>query len=327
MKDNNIFSKIKSFIINPVKTLPKDSFSVVRTKNQNKEKYRITPELVQYFDHIDMDKLDSRFKELIMEFYNTLKENFSEEYLINFYNNINTLTIYHDENANKKRRNKRLGGVYTPINNSITIVDINDKFSLFHELLHMSSCIEKDGQIFSGFHQTNNGRGFGIGLNELTTAYILQKYFNEKEETYINSILPTIANFIKYIIGEDIEKFYLKSDLFGLINGFRNYYTEKEIIKFINVVDMVYVDTCFSPTFLVNDVKEMFMFLIKALYIKCANESQNEEECMEKFNSLISNSSFDIAFANCSISAIKNQDIDYCIKEAKRYLNKNSMAH
>lgn len=323
--------KIKLFIIEQFKKMPKESFKIERSPINRKESINISLKLVQEFIQVSKNLLDVQIKENILFFYSVLNEKIPQEYLINFYNNVKTLCVNCNMIEPERMTNSDVYGEYCPKSNSISIVDAYDKNILFHELMHMASCASKGEKLFCGFEQSNNGQIIGTGLNEIFTCYFVEKYFGKSsDEATIVDLIPSFPILFNKLVGESIEKYYFSSDLYGLINSIKPYASDKDINNFIKDIDMFYfeiikkrmgIDDWF---FAIYDLKKVYRFLLKTYYVKCTLESELETEASEKFEEFIGDIPFNIEIENGSIHIINNRDIDECISAAKKHLNRSS---
>lgn len=213
-----------------------------------------------------------------------MTENFKNEDLINFYNNINTLKVSYSKFKLKKfifRTNTT--GCYNIKNNLITVDENDTSKKLFHELFHMSSSIYKNGLIYSGFYQTSLKTGLpnlGIGLNEGYTELLNRRYFvgnNNVVNSYEYEVF--IAGRLEHIIGkEKMGSLYLNANLPGLIQELNKYSTEEEIMEFLSITDFIlnHLDDkkfkLFEKDMITNSLTNINKFLIKAYFKKLTYE-------------------------------------------------------
>ena len=146
-----------------------------------------TPKIIRINNEIDINKIKKKpFFDKIINFHDVLSNNFKENDLNNFYNNINNLKIYE---KSFKLINFVLGkgreGLYEPVKNKLCISkECKDDTTLYHELFHMSSSFVKDKLICSGFAQMNsksNNKTIGVGINEGYTELLTSRYFNNEK--------------------------------------------------------------------------------------------------------------------------------------------------
>ena len=154
-----------------------------------------TPEIELKYNSLDQFNMSNPiFKQIINDFIVILKKNFPEEYLKNFYNNINELKV-------KNKGLKLSNGQYKIDKNQI-LIRKNIKVSeirgiIYHELFHMSSSAYKKGRRYSGFSQRTKSRKMvvGNGINEGYTELLAHRYSMEKFDTVKNfgSMIPRIT--------------------------------------------------------------------------------------------------------------------------------------
>ena len=179
----------------------------------------------------DYLKFNDSVNKIIIKFQKCLKDNFPEEYLSNFNNNLRYLGFY-DDRSNFLKRIKDLvksGGAiasYDMFNNDLHIfsdVCSDEEFEhiLMHELLHMASTsnITICGLNAIVMNTKNKMISFGDGLNEGYTEYLLSKYFNVPKESLFYKDQVQMAKMIEKIVGKDLmEKCYFKSGIVPIIN-------------------------------------------------------------------------------------------------------------
>ena len=258
----------------------------------------LPPEINKNFDSIRKDKLNSRFKDDILEFGRILETNFDRECLQNFYNNINYLNIYRKDEGFKDffLNHQRNTGMYFS-NNKIELSKRSSKSVLFHELLHLSSSNRRNGVTYIGFNQISNDYGdYGRGINEGYTEYLNRKYFSPKSMTAnYYDYLSDISGILESIIGENLmHKFYFKSDLLSLYHELSKYVGELMSAEFIKHTDYVYKffhkkDTFMQWDLINNSLKEINRILINAYINKLKNESLSEEEFNININQFLVN--------------------------------------
>lgn len=240
---------IKTYILNK-EYKPKDIRSVV-----------LPPELIPKYSDIDEEKiLAQKFGETVLRFAKFMVDKFPPENLINFYNNINKLIV--SQKSDFKR--KEIMGQYNIGENKI---EISDESSIYHELFHMSSTILKGGVICTGFNQEifkPKRISLGEGINEGYTQLLTKRYFENIAFKDSYSYLVIVASTLERVVGQEkMEKLYLNTDLFGLINELKSYASEEEIMNFIAATD--FFRNHFYNEKKLNDAKDMIVKSLKTI--------------------------------------------------------------
>lgn len=210
-------------------------------KPKDISKVVLPPELKQKYSNVDVQKYASKcFYDALAEFIQLLSTKFSKEYLINFYNNINSVNI-----KTKDLEHSDCSGYYLAEKNSITL-DSNECISIYHELFHMASSVFKDKYVYSGFRQHGKYCGknlnIGKGINEGYTQLLTERYFGHIDGIMYRSYIycTSIMGKIEGIIGKDkMEKLYFSSDLPGLLNELKKYASDEEIMSFVSGMDFL----------------------------------------------------------------------------------------
>ena len=188
-------------------------------------------------DIIDFDKF-GKYKNLVIEFVDIFEKKFDKDQINNMYENLKTLKITTNIPKTKKLSNFISVGYYNSKDNEI-VIETDDKniikYTMFHELLHMSSRRQKENDYYCGFNILNQ---IGKGINEDYTEYLLVKYFNKENDlNYRQRLMYNIES----IVGEDkLEDLYFNSDLYSLIKELSKYGPKKEIIRLLYAYDSVY---------------------------------------------------------------------------------------
>lgn len=252
-------------------------------------KVSIPPQFKRRYNDIVLNKINNqKFKEAALEFSKVLIENFPEETLTNFYNNLNELTI---------KKNKLISltgavGCYSSLSNSITILDSS---SIYHELFHMASRSynKKDGSLYVGFRQRNIKLSkifyneIGRGLNEGYTELLAHRYFDNK--AYSSYDFETdIARKLEMIIGQDkMTELYLRGDLAGLIAELKIYMPENDIIKFITRLDLITgYDSKLRKIIVRESIFDLYEFLLKTYALKLKKQYEDELINLNGFETL-----------------------------------------
>lgn len=250
----------------------------------------VTPELKQKYSNVSLEHITSqKIKDITLEFANLLIEKFPPDYLINFYNNINEVKI----EKSIAILLRACIGTYSNLSNKIDVFAIS---TLYHELFHMASCVNKsildeNGSImyFTGFHQHNDIYTFeiGRGLNEGYTELLTQRYFGDKHKlpkTYKHVV--NIAEKLEIIIGKDkMESLYFNANLSGLINELKKYSTEDEIAKFISRVDLIMKHSVseFRSKKMEQSIKDVYDFLFKTYVKKLKQQYEDGKISLDEF--------------------------------------------
>ena len=233
------------------------------------------------YSEVNYDRLPENIRNEIKIYESRLKNNIDEEYLTNFYNNINTLKVnVKDLKVRNILTNSTAVGYYIPFYNSMKISD-EHKDCIFHELNHLSSSVRIGNKVFSGFSQTiMNGSkriSVGNGINEGYTELLAQRDFSDLEIGYGYDNLQTITMRLELIIGEEkMRKLYYSANLYGLIDEMKKYSEIEDIKDFINNTDYIINVSDGSHLFEEQSIvpklnkanKEIYEFLLKMYLIK-----------------------------------------------------------
>ena len=181
----------------------------------------------------------------VKSFYDEIKDvsNISLDY---FYINLNTLKF--EKITPKMNVDDKYKALYSAGRSILYLRDTYEDLSKDHELTHLTSTIRTKNCIYCGFSQTDGSTEIGVGLTEGYTVMQDLRYHGskEKEEFYKNIyLLPReMANFVEILIGQDImEPLFYKADLFSLIEVLSNYMPFKDVIAFINDIDIINYNT------------------------------------------------------------------------------------
>lgn len=185
-------------------------------------------------------------RNIIMLFYNVLKNNIDNNNLSLFYKNIESLEIKNKIKASDSLFSLFLNGVlvrgsYDVRNNTIYLANYNGMLSsdITHELLHMSSALydyETDVD-YCGLSQNYDDIKIGYALNEGCTELYNKRFFPEcSDECYAYETL--IASLIEFIISkENLEKYYFNADLLGIVNDLSLYSNRIKVDRFLIRLD------------------------------------------------------------------------------------------
>lgn len=158
------------------------------------------PLIVKRCDNALSEAIDLEYRGKIEKFLRTLKKNFSEEYLTNFYDNINSVMITTEKRSFKDVINNKVRGCYST-DNSIHLTSNYSDSVLNHELLHLASTTVRDYITYIGFNQISADKGdIGRGLNEGYTEYLNKKYFNiEHNSSFVYDYLMNVSEILENI--------------------------------------------------------------------------------------------------------------------------------
>ena len=215
-------------------------------KPKNISKVTLPPELnIEYSDYDIKEIAIKKYGEKLVKFTETVINNFKEEDLKNFYNNIKNLNV---KTKNFTFQNlilrTKIGGSYNLKKNEISLNGKVSDLSLYHELFHMASSRYENGIRYSGFHQSSIKGGImslGEGINEGYTELLTKRLF-ENDVLTANSYeyLVFIVSKLEEIVGkEKLQSLYLNSNLKGLIEVLKKYMPIKDVMEFIANTDFL----------------------------------------------------------------------------------------
>lgn len=230
------------------------------------EKMFLDDERVVYrFDHIDREKetldiskIDFKYHKLILKFYRTLVEGVGEENSVNFIRRIKDASIKRNIIGGlvNKFSFSQPEGEYFPTKNKIVLYIPHLKRStLNHELLHLaSSYISPDGKIVScGLDQENETITLGTAINEGYTELLNCELFHVPEAKAVYEYQRfIIAQLLKIVPKEEMNKFYFNGDLYGLITKLLDYNNPRRIKTFLTKADNVQYNQTKMTKFLFN---------------------------------------------------------------------------
>lgn len=245
-----------------------------RYSPKNISKIEVSPRIINSMS-IDLDEISRRdFGEVLVYFTRVLENNFSGLDLAYFYKNIKTLSI---EDLKDKVQKDTVLAEYLIEKNKIILYEDYLK-SIYHELFHMASSINRNGKLYSGFSQGLSKGAIGYGLNEGYTELLYRRYFGNVS-VFVNSYGEEIkiASYLEKIIGRrKMESLYLRADLMGLLEEMRKYLNEEELIDIISKIEKVnYLSTAlnnleaknFSPELYLDYLRDIYILIFKA-YIR-----------------------------------------------------------
>jgi len=132
---------------------------------------------------------------------------------------------------------------YTVGNNTISLLKVDARKNIFHELFHTASSYEgQNGFLFAGFRQYRIlDSSIGLGLNEGYTQLLTERYFYDLDITKSYPLEVKAARNLESIIGrEKMEKLYFKADLYGLKEECEQYYgVDSKFEQFLRDLDWV----------------------------------------------------------------------------------------
>ena len=176
-----------------------------------------------------------QWNDIVKEFDNKFRNNFSESQYNNFKKNIRNVIIRKKRLSNKKLNEDGTRGLYDPKDNSIYVYANSNEERFFikerltHELMHMAS--RKDAHD-CGFHYYRKEKGavinLGKSLNEGMTEYLNAAYISYGyNEPYYN-VEKVFASGIEKIVGKDLMRdAYFEGDLLKVVGALSEYTTPK----------------------------------------------------------------------------------------------------
>lgn len=320
-----------------------DTFRLCReVKPKNISKVKIPPEINKDLDISNITKIiKEKYGEAIQNFAETIINNFSQEDLSNFYNNIvNLKTKQRDFKFSNLVFNHSMSsgtaGAYNPSKNTLLLNDEHYDITINHELFHMASTKYIDGVRYVGFSQGSLKKGLtniGNGINEGYTEVLTQRYFpRDIDLSYAYQYSTMIAKNLEAIIGEEtMTSLYLNANLPGLINNLQQYMNEEQIMKFISYTDLLqrHIDdkkiNLIEKKIVEKSMNEVNKFLvtcfIKKKYIQLKNKEITEEEANNSISSYVSSIGAALQIRNKQYNTFSVEDINYCIENALRGTN------
>ena len=230
-----------------------------------------------------IEEENEKLQKKIFEFKEILKNNFSHENVKNFCSNYKWLKII----VVNSFKDYDCCGIYNYNRNILLVKNENIDDSMLHELFHLASSNLSLKYKRIGFLLNYKDGSIGYGLNEGYTELLSRRYSGGNSDYYIMEQI--IAEHLETIVGQEkMKSFYLNSNLYGLINELKKYYTVDEIEKFLITLDIY---TCYFRETKITSKKlqykmeglinELFIFLIKG-YIKFLKEKniKNKYECI-----------------------------------------------
>lgn len=237
---------------------------------------------------------DLKPNEIVIHFYNTIKEKLPYVNLTIYNSNIKSLKILRVSKIKKKNSEAN----YNISKNKITVLKSTNNKKIAHEMLHVSSEFKVGNSIFGGFSQFHENmpfRLFGEGLTEGYTTLLDCRYFEGDNYCSTYEALSIIAHILELIVGkEKMEKFYFEADLYNLIQSLKQYNSRSNIFKFINDLDILLYCTGNTVTekhYSKKSLQNISKFLIKTYATKTLNlkynNQINEKEMWNRISNLI----------------------------------------
>ena len=182
---------------------------------------------IHSFDKEINYSFDKKFNEYINKFINFINTNPNIDLKL-FYQNLKSLIIEEKRTFNQLFFIKSLTkGHYDGYDNKIVVLEEDNFYSIYHELLHCASRRIIENEMNVGFHkfsvnETNGKIIFNMGksLNEGYTTLLEKRYFGCIEHTQKRGyvIEEFISLMLEKIVGKEVmEKLYFTADLDGLI--------------------------------------------------------------------------------------------------------------
>ena len=284
-------------------------------KAKNIEQIKIQPEISCDTKEFNLKKFSAKeYNYAIYTFYSVMKNNFDDNQLAIFYKNINNLKVVNSNNGilYKIFLNTNYVANYDSSNNKIRIYNPECYTAIYHELIHMSSSIHKNGIHYTGFKQYSIKPGsivnIGQGINEGYTQLLTERYFGYSRELRgVYEYEMHLMKNIEKVIGKDkMEELFFKANLKGLIEELNNYISEDEVLSFINNVDFLNKHLkddfhAIEKGMIENSIKNTSEFTLKIYIIDIYNKYRNGEITSADVEKLIG-------------SSIKSVGLKVCIK-------------
>lgn len=281
---------INQIIANPLSILPFLSASAVSTvifkskriidyyKFKKNNRFMtiksFPPSIIEKIDEFDETKVAEKYRDEVVNFYEILKNNFSEEALNTFNNNINSADI-----IRKKLRKNKMG--YYSRNNNITLGYKAKEDVLTHELLHLASALD-DGDIFRcGFSAYSDNGVFGTSFNEGYTELLNRRYFHpESSASIAYEYMVKITKCMESIVGKDLmQESYFKCDFQSVCDKLLSYSNKDDIERFLKCCEYLFslLGSNNNSMFDKNKVTELFNFVNETLISAYINKLEMEK--------------------------------------------------
>lgn len=179
---------------------------------------------------------NTKYYDLLKRFYLDISFYLKEEQLQSFYNNIQSLKI---EKLSTFSPNL---GDYSMTDNTIHLPsNIIDSSTIFHELLHMSSCRKNNGIYYDGFYCPLDRQYRGFSLNEGYTELTNIRIFGNDikyDDAYETEM--TIVRLVESLIGkEKLKDIYFSANMKELVYSLIKYNNYPLTREFIDKTDLI----------------------------------------------------------------------------------------
>jgi hypothetical protein len=191
------------------------------------------PEFMVKATDKDFEENDTRFKLELTHFVEVMSKHKSPELLQALYTNAKDIKIIKNFEAGINNAERGSSGLYYGSANKIELMH---KSAIYHELMHMASARKNGGNYYIGFSYNNVGDGLNEGYTELMT----KRYFNTTGGSSYK-ILVNMMSKVEEIVGQEkMEKYYLQSNLTGLMNELYDIDTDYGVDYFVTDMDKLY---------------------------------------------------------------------------------------
>lgn len=257
---------------------------------------------------------DKKFNEHVNTFINFLeaKPNIN---LKLFYKNLKTLIIKERKKFFIKTHTK---GHYNSSDNKIVVLEDDNFYAIYHELLHCASRKIEGNKMNTGFHKfvvDENAKKIlfneGKALNEGYTTLLEKRYFSLIEHTQERGyvIEEFIASLLEKIVtSEEMEKLCFNADFDGLVNYLKDFSNEEDIYLFFKYFDKVFVNSKekLTPKEAKYCYEFIACFLLKTYICKLIYLLQNDSITRKEFEEL-----FDDFVEKLSINTVYDKKNTY----------------
>jgi len=280
MEKNTITDKIIGYLIcyNPISKearldLMKESLTLIDYNNIKKIKERREDQT-----EIRRKKsiIPNKIKTKVDNFVKVMSEVVPKENLNNLYTNLRCLKIV-SSNQNKFVIDD---GYYDAKKNKIKIYEEDILYSL---LFQMSANDIKINNCSNGFYYETEDFSMGEGINRGYSELLSERYFGIDNKNDLNEKRFTRA--LEIIVGKKkFQKMYFNSDVYSLINHLKRYYTTKEIVTFIQAMDLIFDYSSFyyisdeELKILNKELQLVVEFLIKGYCIRLSKLNYSKEK-------------------------------------------------
>lgn len=298
-----------------------NNYSLKRNINFRNKKISI-PLIMKNSKTTNENDIECNIQEYINTFNQVLLNNFKEDSLLIYLNNLVNLRVGSSKFTFLKLLwNSEIMAIYFVDKNKLVIRKGNKKEStIYHELFHVASSIIDGNTYFIGFSQYTSKKGMiGKGLNEGYTELLTNRYFNSNDKSY--QFEMKCAYLLEQIVGkQQMENLYLKADLFNLKNTIGNYTTEENFTTFLTNLDIIN-DTTYSSLYYyynkedtLNRYRDILIFLVetysKKLYLSYINGEINELDKDKLLSDYISNIPKQINLEEITYNIITTEELN-----------------